>query len=114
MILMPVLFLVTTKLLYPGLLKTQSDAVDLVATNLLIAGLFLITLSKDKVEDELIMLLRLKAMGIAFGIAIIYVIMDPLFSLIWGEQIKELNGSMIIMNMLFVYIVFFFLLKKMR
>jgi hypothetical protein len=55
--------------------------------DLMILGLLLSAWAVDKVEDELIVLVRLKSMEWAFHWVVLYVIVMPLVDLLFGDPI---------------------------
>jgi hypothetical protein len=78
--------------------------------NLFLLGLFFIAWSKDRIEDELTSLIRLKAMAWAFGWGILYVIGRPLTDLLFfGDHYHALGSRQVIFSMLLVYLVVYYL-----
>ncbi|RKR80321.1 hypothetical protein BDD43_0418 [Mucilaginibacter gracilis] len=88
------------------------DIMPLLLIDLIIIGLFLISISKDKIEDERIMFIRLNAMAFAFGFATIYTLVAPFVPPMFGDLIKDITGQVVIMNMLMMYLIWFWLLKR--
>jgi len=94
------------------LLKKASSLSSHIFLDLLIIGIFLFSIAKEKLEDERITLIRLKAMAGAFVLAVVYVITHPVFFGIIGDGITDISSTELILNMLFMYNVFFYLQKR--
>ena len=77
-------------------------------------GLFFIAIAKEKIEDELAQVLRLKAMASAFLFGVIQGILSPIFSLIFENRVEVVNGPQLIMGMLFFYLLIFHIHKLLR
>ncbi|HSU27128.1 MAG TPA: hypothetical protein VLJ68_02025 [Chitinophagaceae bacterium] len=114
MILCPLSFLLIMEFTDPQIFKNKPEIIQLVCTDLLILGLFLIAVTKNKIEDELTVTLRLRAMAMAFCAAIVYAIFQPIFDIVWGDPVKQVKGNIVIMFMLVIYLIAFFFLKKKR
>ena len=67
--------------------------------------------SKDKVEDEMTVAIRLKAMAWTFGWAVLYVIVKPIVDLLFKDPIQDVTGQQVVMSMLFVYLIMYYLQK---
>ena len=83
-----------------------------IVLDLLILGLLLSAWAVDKVEDELIVLVRLKSMEWAFHWVVLYVIVMPLVDLLFGDPISELKAHPLVLSMLIAYHVFYFFQKR--
>ena len=77
-------------------------------------GLFFIAISRDKIEDELTQVIRLKAMALAFITGIVLGIIYPFVSFLFHEPLEFSKGNELIMNMLLTYFLVFSFLKFMR
>jgi len=84
----------------------------LIFTPLLI-GLFLIGASKDKIEDELTLLIRLRSILWAFFFGTGYVILIPFMDFLAGSR-TEHKPETIIMMMLIAYIMNYYRQKRNR
>ena len=100
---------VLTKWLWP---QFEKAIMGFMVMDLIIIGLFLIAISKDKIEDERIIFIRLNAMAFAFGFAIIYTLVYPFVGSMFGDLIKDITGQGVILNMLIMYLIWFWLLKR--
>ena len=78
----------------------------------LILGIFLFAMSKDKVEDEMTLMIRLRAMGASFTWGALTVIIRPIVDIVSGDKAEMINGQTTLMSMLFVFILIHFLLKR--
>ena len=81
---------------------TIHESFKIIFEDFLILGLFIIAIAKDKVEDEMSELIRLKAMAYGFSFAILYVIFRD-FGLILGIEIKEINAQELLFTVLVTY-----------
>jgi hypothetical protein len=79
-----------------------------------ILGLLLLACSRDKVEDEMTVLIRLKSMSWTFIWAVLYVIISPIFDLLFDDVISNLTGKQVVGSMLFVYLIMYNWQKKIR
>jgi hypothetical protein len=80
--------------------------------NALIIGLLLIALAKDKIEDEMIVAIRIRSMAGAFLFAVIYVIIWPLVDLVSNDPVADMSGQQIVLTMLFVYLFTYYMQKR--
>jgi predicted neutral ceramidase superfamily lipid hydrolase len=75
---------------------------------LILAGLFLVAVSQDKVEDELVGLIRLKAFELSFRWGVLYVIIDSIFP----SAGIGMSGFSLVFSMLILYLLVFNSKKK--
>jgi hypothetical protein len=73
----------------------------------ILIGLFLIASSREKIEDELVGLLRLKSFEWSFRWGILYTIVDLAFP----ANVVELSGFSLIFSMLIVHLLVFYFKK---
>jgi len=111
--------IIALKLLYIYLKELNSvwfenyhDFLRLVRFDISIIGLLIFAFAKDKIEDELTLLIRLQSIAYAFTFAVLFVVIKPLFAFIDHGRISEVDGRLIITIMLVVYISTFILRKK--
>jgi DMSO/TMAO reductase YedYZ heme-binding membrane subunit len=88
------------------------DLLRVFALNLLIVGLLLIALAKDKVEDEMIIALKMKTMAFAFIWGVLIVIIHPIIGLISNDQITGIPGQELVLQMLVLYLIVYPLSKR--
>jgi ATP/ADP translocase len=94
--------------------QTQREMFRILSMNIIILGLSFIACSKDRIEDEMIVHIRLTAMATSFIFAICYVIINPIIDLIFQDPIKEMTGQQLIGSMLGFYLIVYYLLKRKR
>lgn len=93
------------------MVQSQKDLFRVFTLNAFILGLLFVAWSKDKVEDEMIVAIRLKAMAWAFSLAVLCVIVKPIFDLLFKDPIQDSTGQQVVMSMLFVYLIMYYLQK---
>ncbi len=75
---------------------------------LIVVGLFLVAVSRDKVEDELVGLIRLKAFELSFRWGVLYVIVDSILPMAG----IGMSGFSLVFSMLILYLLVFNSKKK--
>jgi hypothetical protein len=86
----------------------------------MLIGLLVISISKEKIEDELIQTLRSKSYSLAFIIGVIYIMLQPLvnsvvdFILGTNAQPDNLGYVQVLLFMLLIQVGFFEILKRNR
>jgi hypothetical protein len=93
------------------MVQSQKDLFRVFLLNAFILGLLFVAWSKDKIEDEMTVFIRLKAMSWTFTWAVLYVIIMPFIDLLFKEPIANLSGQSVVMSMLFVYLIMYYLQK---
>tara|TARA_R110002124_G_scaffold138576_6_gene302193 strand:- start:139673 stop:140119 length:447 start_codon:yes stop_codon:yes gene_type:complete len=85
----------------------------------MIGFLFMVVLSKEKIEDERIQSFRAQSYSLAFLAGVLYTLFQPLinwlvFTIIKPEKavFEDLGDFQILWMMLVVYLMFFYFLKK--
>ena len=102
---------VTKKVMDLEMLQSQIELLKVFTLNAIILGLFFVAWSKDKVEDEMTVALRLKAVVWTFFFAVVSVITAPLVDLLFRDPIHDLTGQSVIMGMLGFYLIIYYLQK---
>lgn len=92
------------KILHIEMLPTQKAFFKVFTMNGFILGLLFVALAKEKIEDEMIAQMRLKAMSDTFIWAVLYVILTPFVDLIFKDPIQSLTGQQVVIAMLFGYL----------
>lgn len=82
---------------------SQSIVPSIFLGNALILGLFMIAASRERIEDEMVGLLRLKALEISFRSAVLFVVIDSFLP--FAE--KALSAISIVFIMLVLYLLIF-------
>lgn len=93
------------------LMQAQKELLRVFTMNAFILGLLFVAWSKDKIEDEMTVAIRLKSMAWTFGWAVLYVIISPLTDLLFKGPIGDLTGQQVVMSMLFLYLIMYYLQK---
>ncbi len=88
---------------------------SLIFQELLFVGLLLLAITKEREEDELTLLIRLKSFTAAFIFGVVSVVVDPLTNLIFeGEFVSTSKLSGILGVMFLFYFIVFYTLKRKR
>ncbi|WP_299335759.1 hypothetical protein [uncultured Psychroserpens sp.] len=87
----------------------------------MLIGLLIMSLSKDKVEDEMTITLRAQSYAIAFVIGVIYALVMPYVEFgvsnvvnSGGEVLKDLGDFQVLLFMLMIQLLFYHNLKRYR
>lgn len=70
-------------------------------------GLFIVSMSKDKLEDERSMLRRMQAMLFTIGTAAVYLLISPLMDLAFGNSTTITSANHLMLLILLEYIIFY-------
>jgi hypothetical protein len=87
----------------------------------LLIGMLLMSISKDKQEDEMTITLRAQSYAIAFVIGVVYALIMPYVELgvsnvvhSGGEAYKDLGDFQVLLFMLMIQLMFYHNLKRYR
>jgi hypothetical protein len=101
-------------------LINDSD-LKLAAKHGVLIGLLITSISKEKIEDELVAKLRMQSYTFAFIMGVVYAIalplIDYLFETVLGKEsaaVKDMGDFTILWMLLFVQVFFFHYLKRMH
>jgi hypothetical protein len=116
------LFVVTMILLFTRkYFFEDAELLQLLSKKVMLVGLLIIILSKEKIEDELILKLRGQAFAISLIAGVIYTLVQPLINYLVALLIKpekavydDLNDFIILWFMMVMYITFFYMFKRYR
>lgn len=97
----------TIKLLHIEMMPTQKAFFKAFTMNGFILGLLFVALAKEKIEDEMIAQMRLKAMSQTFITAVLYVIIRPFMDLVLRDPIQDVTGQFVVIFMLLGYLLNF-------
>ena len=78
----------------------NKELFKLLTMNSFILGLLFVAVAKDKVEDEMTITIRLKAMGLTFIWAVLSVIINPLVLIVIKEPISSSTSQDLVFSML--------------
>lgn len=88
--------------------------------HLMLVGLLVISISREKIEDELIESLRSKSYALAFIIGVIYTMLQPAVNYVADlildkqEEIRHIYYFEVLLFMLLIQVMFFEVLKRNR
>ena len=98
----------------------EFNNLEFIVKNLLLVGLLLISISKEKIEDELVKDLRMQSYSFAFIIAVVYSLVLPFveyfFDVVFDNDvdgIQDIGDFTILWMLLAVQVAFFHFFKKM-
>jgi len=95
------------KLWHIELMPTQKAFFKAFTMNGFILGLLFVALAKERIEDEMIAQMRLKAMSQTFITAVLYVIVRPFMDLFFRDPIQDVTGQFLVIFMLLGYLLNF-------
>jgi hypothetical protein len=110
-ILLAILTGLSIKLLHIELMPTQKAFFKVFVMNGFILGLLFVALAKEKVEDEMIAQMRLKAMSQTFIWAVLYVVIRPFMDLVFRDPVQDLMGQELVLAMLLGYLLNYYIQK---
>ena len=70
--------------------------------------------SRDKVEDEMTLAIRLRAMAWTFSMVVFTVMVKQFVDFLFKNPQKDLTGQHVVMTMLFAYIIMYYVQKRGR
>jgi len=99
----------------------DTEGLKLVLQKFLLVGMLIMSLSKDKLEDEMTIALRAQSYAIAFVIGVIYALVMPYVEFgvsnvinSGGESFKNLGDFQVLLFMLMIQLMFYHNLKRYR
>ena len=102
-------------------LFSDYHTVRLLIKNLLLVSLLLVSISRDKIEDELTLVLRLQSYAFAFIAGVVYAMVQPFANLLVESIIStetatfsELDVKQVLFFMLLLQLFYFTITKRMR
>ena len=94
-------------------LLSNKELLKIIVRSLFIIGLTLIGFSKDKIEDEMTMIIRMKAIIMSFIYGLIFAITSPLLAY-FTDVFTQDEASVIFIQMLIMYLIWYSVLKYFR
>lgn len=86
---------------------------------IILVGLLIIVLAREKIEDERILIMRGQAFSMAFISGVVYTLIQPLINYIASSLVEDnkdpltdLGDFQILWFLLTMYLVFFYMMKK--
>ncbi|MFN5415225.1 MAG: hypothetical protein ACK5BM_08455 [Bacteroidota bacterium] len=102
------------KTMHIVLMESQKDLLKSLSYSGFLLGLLFIALSRDKVEDELTIHIRITSMQEMFIFAVIYVTIKPLIVWVLQSPFTDVTGQQLVTLMLVGYLISFYLKKLNR
>jgi len=102
------------KTMHIALMESQKDLLKSLSYSGFLLGLLFIVLSRDKVEDELTIHIRITSMQEMFIFAVIYVTIKPLIVWVLQSPFTDVTGQQLVTLMLVGYLISFYLKKLNR
>ena len=91
-ILASVVFVVSVKISGIHPTAEKKEMMKTISRDVVLLGMMFLAFSKEKDEDELTMLIRMKALASAFVYIVIFKIVSDVFGIIDKELIENMNG----------------------
>ncbi|EPR73562.1 hypothetical protein ADIWIN_1592 [Winogradskyella psychrotolerans RS-3] len=102
-------------------MEDDTEWMKLLLQKILLIGMLVMSLSKDKVEDEMTIALRAQSYAIAFVIGVVYALVMPYVEFgvsnmvnSGGENFKNLGDFQMLLFMLMIQLMFYHNLKRYR
>ena len=96
-------------------LPFDEDLVKTILKSVLLITFLLFALTEDKVEDELVSKIRLKAFAASFIYGVATLVIDPLINLIFdGRFYSDKSSNELLISMFLFYFLIFYFMKKKR
>ena len=97
------------------ILAIDKEIVKTISKSVFLISLLLLALTRDKIEDELTLRIRLKAFTASFIYGVGIVIMEPFINLLFdGSFLSDKGVAELLITMFFFYFAMMFLMKKNR
>jgi len=111
-VILSILFFISG-MIFEKSIPVKKEIIASIGLDGIIIGLLLISLSKSKIEDELIVMIRMQAFAQAFIFSVIYVVAISITTLVMKDDLP-FNAYSLIIVQLIMFIIFFYLGKKDR
>lgn len=108
---LPLIFIKTFDI---ELIHYQKELFKTLTLNILILGLLFIAWSRDKIEDEMTMSIRLSSMAWTFLWAVLLVVIKPLFDFLFYGTSSVFTAQPLVIMMLFYYLFVYYQKKRAR
>ena len=102
-------------------MEGDTEWLKLLLQRALLVGMLIMSLSKDKVEDEMTISLRAQSYAIAFVVGVLYALIMPYVEYgvsnavhSGGEAFKDLGDFQVLLFMLMIQLMFYHNLKRFR
>ena len=102
-------------------MEGDTEALKTILKKILVVGMLLMSISKDREEDELTVKLRTQSYALAFVIGVVYALLMPYVDYgvsnvvePEGEALKDLGDFQVLIFMLMIQLMFYHTLKRFR
>jgi hypothetical protein len=95
------------------MLLSNKELLKIIVRSLFMIGLTMIGFSKDKIEDEMTMTIRMKAIIMSFIFGLVFAIISPLLAFFTDTSTHD-EASSIFIQMLIMYLIWYYILKYFR
>jgi len=96
-------------------LTIDREIVKTISESTILISLLLLALTKNKIEDEMTLRIRLKAFAASFIYGAVIVVVEPFLNLLFGDRfLFEKNTVELLISMFLFYFIMMFLMKKSR
>jgi hypothetical protein len=102
-------------------MEGDTQWLKLILQKIMLIGMLVMSLSKDKIEDEMTITLRAQSYAIAFIVGVLYALIMPYVEFgvsnavhSGGEAFKDLGDFQILLFMLMIQLMFYHNLKRYR
>ena len=99
----------------------NSEFTKLVLRSIMLISLLVISISKDKEEDEMVKLIRVQSYALAFVIGVLFAVIQPVINYLVSFVVNtdktiysNLGDFQVLIFMLMIQLNFFYFLKRMR
>lgn len=115
LVVISILFLFARKLFSLEITET----IKFISKRVVLVGLLIIAISREKVEDEMIKTMRAQAFSMAFIAGVVYTLVQPLINYVASyliekdnEPLGDLGDFQVLWFLLTMYLLFFYMIKK--
>lgn len=98
--------------LYDLDLSGENERYKVLTLSGFILGAFFLAFSKEKEEDERLMVLKLRSLAISFAWAVIMVVIRPVLDVIFGDELSLMSSQSLVLSMLIAYLLVYYLQKR--
>ena len=99
----------------------NSEFTKLILRSIMLVSLLVISVSKDKEEDEMVKLIRVQSYALAFVIGVLFAVIQPVINFLVSFVVNtdktiysNLGDFQVLIFMLMIQLNFFYFLKRMR
>lgn len=103
------------------IMGSNSESTKLILRSIMLVSLLVISVSKDKEEDEMVKLIRVQSYALAFVIGVLYAVVQPVINYLVSLGMStdkiiysNLGDFQVLIFMLMIQLNFFYFLKRMR